>query len=195
LCAQSSEGVWQAEEGQESALIDKQQQWEEVARHYHALGEELRRTHEEWLQGQTTLLAILANDDDQTSSSAIPDGQGDSTFEAAEAMSQPSTIATRLEDLLFEQVFEAQTPPEAAPEVAAATSSEAANGLTKREQRIAERKRREELKQAAKAAAAAEGNTSAEEKRLQLVHELKSVLARAEQRRPAPRHDHQPRLD
>lgn len=193
-----AEGVWQgeADDGDEALPTmggrPQHQAWEDAARHYHALGEELRRTHDEWLQGQATLLAILSAGGDQspnnTSASSRAVDSDTSTFEAADSTSspQPSVIAAaRLEGLIAEQIFEAQTPPEAPAAVDETTTKGGGAGLTKREQRIAERKRQEEMKRAAAAERAASGAAgSVDEERLQLVNELKSVLALTDQRRP-----------
>jgi hypothetical protein len=83
-----------------------------------------------------------------------------------------------------EQVFEAQTPPEVAPSPQPVSAADGKD-LTKREQRIAEKKRQEELRKAAKAAEQKDGTP--DDERIQLVNELKSVLALADQRRPRAR--------
>jgi hypothetical protein len=193
-----AEGVWQgeADDDDDEALSTtggrpQHQEWEDVARHYHALGEELRRTHDEWLQGQATLLAILSaggNQSPHNTSARAVDGDT-STFEAADSTPHPSAItAARLESLIAEQIFEAQTPPEASAAVdETATTKGGGAGLTKREQRIAERKRQDEMKRAAAAERAASGAAgSVDEERLQLVNELKSVLSLTDRRRPQP---------
>jgi len=188
--------VWQDEEEGEEQEAD----WEGVVLHYHALGEELRRAYDEWVQGQTLLFTILSSNSSQEEQLDISSSRsGGTIYEASDALDHEDdavptlAVPPRLESLLEEQVFEAETPQlqedKEETMAAAATGTKGGSGQSKREQRIAEKRQQEEEKRKRQREEKHDKAESIheEDERMQLVTELKSVLAQADQRRQRSR--------